>query len=80
MGGVAGGDEVGVEKVEDDDVDGVGLLLSLVVAVAEVVLGAEGASGRVVDDLDAVDEVLWIKWLCKIISICLINHSFGQVF
>ena len=61
MGGVAGGDEVGVEKVEDDDVDGVGLLLSLVVAVAEVVLGAEGASGRVVDDLDAVDEVLWIK-------------------
>ena len=61
MGGVAGGDEVGVEKVEDDDVDGVGLLLSLVVVVAEVVLGAEGASGRVVDDLDAVDEVLWIK-------------------
>ena len=61
MGGVAGGDEVGVEKVEEDDVEGVGLLLPLVVVVPEVVLGAEGASGRDVDDLDAVDEVLWIK-------------------
>ena len=78
MGGVAGGDEVGVEKVEDDDVDGVGLLLSLVVVVAEVVLGAEGASGRVVDDLDAVDEVLWIKSQCKIISMSIINKSFAQ--